>query len=98
MLNLNSLDNGLGFDCGVSRVLITIYHRFCMKYFLCKWVVQMVYYLWYKAFIESYYSICVKKTIEQIYQNMCLLICKGSLTVWALYAYFSDSQNAAFEL
>ena len=22
---------------------------------------------------------------------------KGSLTVWALYAYFSDSQNAAFE-
>ena len=24
--------------------------------------------------------------------------CKGSLTVWALYAYFSNSQNAAFEL
>ena len=23
---------------------------------------------------------------------------KGSLTVWALYAYFSDSQNAAIEL
>ena len=23
---------------------------------------------------------------------------KGSLTVWALNAYFSDSQNAAFEL
>ena len=23
---------------------------------------------------------------------------KGSLTVWALYAYFSDSQNAAFDL
>ena len=23
---------------------------------------------------------------------------QGSLTVWALYAYFSDSQNAAFEL
>ena len=23
---------------------------------------------------------------------------EGSLTVWALYAYFSDSQNAAFEL
>ena len=22
---------------------------------------------------------------------------KGSLTVWALYAYFSDSQNAAFD-
>ena len=26
------------------------------------------------------------------------LTSKGSLTVWALYAYFSDSQNAAFEL
>ena len=25
-------------------------------------------------------------------------VCKGSLTVWALNAYFSDSQNAAFEL
>ena len=25
-------------------------------------------------------------------------ILQGSLTVWALYAYFSDSQNAAFEL
>ena len=23
---------------------------------------------------------------------------KGSLTVWALYTYFSDSQNAAFAL
>ena len=23
---------------------------------------------------------------------------EGSLTVWALYAYFSDSKNAAFEL
>ena len=23
---------------------------------------------------------------------------QGSLTVWALYAYFSDSQNAAFKL
>ena len=23
---------------------------------------------------------------------------KGSLTVWALYAYFSDSHNAAFEV
>ena len=25
------------------------------------------------------------------------LILQGSLTVWALYAYFSDPQNAAFE-
>ena len=23
---------------------------------------------------------------------------KGSLTVWVLYAYFTDSQNAAYEL
>ena len=74
MLILNSLDNGLGCDCGVSRVLIMIYHRFCQKYFLCIWVVLIVYYLWYKAFIESYYFPLFKKTIEQIYQNMCLLI------------------------
>ena len=25
-------------------------------------------------------------------------VLEGSLTVWVLYAYFSDSQNAAFEL
>ena len=30
--------------------------------------------------------------------KMVRLHIKGSLTVWALYAYFSDSQNAAFEL
>ena len=29
--------------------------------------------------------------------NAILLNAKRSLTVWALYAYFSDSQNAAFE-
>ena len=29
-----------------------------------------------KAFIESYYFLYVKTTREQIYQNMCLLICK----------------------
>ena len=68
MLILNSLYNGLGCDCGVSRVLILIYHRFCKKY-----VLLIVYYLWYKAFTESYYFRCVKKTIEQIYQNMHLL-------------------------
>ena len=75
MLILNSLDNGLGCDCGVSRVLIVIHHRFCKNKFPCKWVVLMVYYVWYKAFIESYYFLCVE-TIKQIYQNMCLLICK----------------------
>ena len=76
MVILNSLDNGLGCDCGVSRVLIVIYRRFSKKYFPCKWVVLIVYYVWYKAFIESYYFQCVKKNIEQIYQNMCVLICK----------------------
>ena len=35
-----------------------------------------MYYHWYKAFIESYYFLCVKKTIEQFYPNMCILICK----------------------
>ena len=38
-------------------------------------------------------SIPVKMKAHKLYGE-----CKGSLTVWALYAYFSDSQNAAFEL
>ena len=33
MLILNVIDNGLACDCGVSRVLIMTYHRFCKKYF-----------------------------------------------------------------
>ena len=33
MLILNDIDNGLACDCGVSRVLIMTYHRFCKKYF-----------------------------------------------------------------
>ena len=52
------------------------YHRFCEKYFTLKWVVLIVYSIWYIAFIESYYFLCVKKTIEHIYRNMYLLICK----------------------
>ena len=36
----------------------------------------LVHYIWYIAFIESYYFLCVKKTIEHICRNMCLLICK----------------------
>ena len=67
MLILNAIDNGLASDCGVSRVLIMTYHRFCKKYFTQKWVVLIVYYIWYIAFIESYYFLCVKKTIEHIY-------------------------------
>ena len=35
-----------------------------------------MHYIWYKTFIERYYYLCAKKTIELIYQNMCLLICK----------------------
>ena len=34
----------------------------------------------------------------QLLINIKILIKKGSLTVWAFYTYFSDSQNAAFEL
>ena len=63
MLILNAKDNGLACGCGVSRVLIMTYHRFCKKYFTQKWVVLIVYYNWYIAFIESYYFLCVKKTI-----------------------------------
>ena len=36
----------------------------------------MIDYIWYKAFIESYYFLCVKKTIEHIYRIMYLLIWK----------------------
>ena len=39
-----------------------------------------MYYIWYIAFIESYYFLCVKKTIQQINQNMCLLIRKLIVT------------------
>ena len=31
-------------------------------------------------------------------QKLVTSLAEGSLTVWALYAYFSDSQYAAFEL
>ena len=33
MLILNAIDNGLACECGVSRVLIMTYHRFCKKKF-----------------------------------------------------------------
>ena len=41
MLILNVIDNGLANDCGVCRVLIMTYHRFCKKYFPSKWVVLL---------------------------------------------------------
>ena len=34
------------------------------------------YYIWYTAFIASYYFLFIKKAIEQIYRNMCLLMRK----------------------
>ena len=39
----------------------------------------------------------LKGVLEQIMPSY-ITLTKESLTVWALYAYFSDSQNAAFEL
>ena len=72
MLILNAIDNGLACECGVSRVLILTYHRFCKKNFTYKWAVLIVYYIWHIAFIESNYFFCVKKTIEHINRNMYL--------------------------
>ena len=90
MLILNAIDNGLASDCGVSRVLIMTYNRFFKKNFASKWVVLIVYYIWYIVFIESYYFLCVKKTIEHIYRNMYLLMCK--LIVMAFFSF----QNILF--
>ena len=67
---------GLACDFCGSRVLIMTYHRFCKKYFPLKWVVLILYYILYIAFIESCYFLCVQKTIEKIYRNRYLLICK----------------------
>ena len=33
MLILDVIDNGLASDCGVSKILLMTYHRFCKKYF-----------------------------------------------------------------
>ena len=43
---------------------------------------------------KCYRFLAVKRT----FQAVTYLSAKGSLTVWALYAYYSDSQNAALEL
>ena len=76
MLILNIIDNGLVCDCGVSRVLIMTYHGFCKKYLPYKWIVLIVYCIWYITFIKSYYFLRVKKTIKEINRNMCLFNCK----------------------
>ena len=90
MLILNAIDNGLACDCGVYRVLIMAYHRFCKNIFLKNGLYHLVYYIWYIAFMESYYFLCVKKTIDQIYRNRCLFIRK--LFVMA----YSSVQNTLF--
>ena len=41
--------------------------------FLKNGLYYLVNYIWYIAFIESYYFLCDKSTIEQIYRNMCPL-------------------------
>ena len=81
MLILNAIDNGLACGCSVNRVLIMTYHRFAKKYFTKKWVVLILYYIWYIAFIESYHFTCLKKTNEQINLNKYLLI--GKLIIMA---------------
>ena len=67
MLILNIIDNGLACDCGVST-------DFARNIFLKNGLYYLVYYIWYIAFMESYYFLCVNKTIEQIYRNRCLFI------------------------
>ena len=89
MLILNIIDTGLACDCGVCRVLIMAYHRFCNKYFK-NGLYYLAYYIWYIAFTENYYFLCVKKTIEQIYPNKRLFIRK-----LFVMAYFSV-QNILF--
>ena len=90
MLILNVIENVLAWDCVVCRVLTMTYHRFCKKYFLQKWVVLLsALYLVY-GIHESYYFLCVKKTIEQIYRSRCLFIRK--LFVMA----YSSVQNIFF--
>ena len=76
MLILNVIDNDLACDCGVCRVFIMTYHRFCNDFIPKNGLYYLVYYIWYIAFIESYYILCLKKTIDHIYRIMCVLIGK----------------------
>ena len=58
---------------------------------ICSLKMSIVYYLWCTAFIGSYYFGYIKKTIEQIYQNMRLLICK-----LIVMTYLSDQNYILF--
>ena len=73
MLIFNVIDNDLACNCGVCRVLNMKCHRFRNILFLKNGLYYLLYYIWYIAFIISYYCPCVKKIIEQIYRNMCPL-------------------------
>ena len=75
MLILNVKDIDLACDCGVSRVFYDI-SLSLQELFSLKWVVLIVYYIWYIEFIESYYFLCVRKYIRQIYRSMYLVIRK----------------------
>ena len=67
MLILIAIDNGLACDCGVSRVLTMTYHRLLQEIFYLKMGCTNSVFFWYVSFIECYYFLCVKKTIEHIY-------------------------------
>ena len=58
------------------------YHQFFKNCIPKNGLYYLVYYIWYIAFIESYYLLCVKKSIEHIYRNMCLLIRKLSVMAY----------------
>ena len=52
-------------------------------------------------FLSYSITLCIQINRFQSEGLKCVIfssLCKGSLTVWALYAYFSDPQNAALEL
>ena len=57
------------FDNGIPPILQK-------NIFLKKGLYYLVYYIWFIAFTESYYFLCVKKTLEQIYRNKRLFIRK----------------------
>ena len=57
------------FDYDISPILQEIFS-------LKMGCTTFLYNIWYIAFIESYYFLCVRETIEQIYRNMCLVIRK----------------------
>ena len=83
MLVSNVIVNGLVCDCGVYMVLVMTYPApFCKTFMPLKLgcytsiYTCSVLYLIHNIFFNSYYFLCFMKTIEQLNQRMCLLICK----------------------